>query len=268
VEPPRSAPATRDIVVSGENRPLPATTFRYANRHCLCIGIREYPSAPWKPLPNARHDAEEVGRALADHHGFSDPVFLLDGDATAHAIAAAITGGLQERAGENDLVIVFFAGHGHTRRMGGQEHGFIVPADARGAEPAELVSVSQLTDWSAYLESRHLLYIFDSCFSGMFQRMAGGDRMNPDVSRARLAITSGQADQPVYDGGGDSAHSVFADGLLSALRQGVGGNDEYTATELYSFLRRRVTEQFPEQTPTLATLRNHEGGEILFQKIS
>jgi hypothetical protein len=100
----------------------------------------------------------------------------------------------------------------------------------------------------------------------MVQRMAGGDRMNPDVSRARLAITSGQADQFVYDGEGDSAHSVFTEGLLHALREGVGGQDAYTATELYSFLRRRVTGQYPDQTPTLATLRNHEGGEILFQR--
>jgi hypothetical protein len=268
VDPTRAAPAprTRNSADPGDDRPSPAPTFRYAARHCLCVGIRDYQGGLWSQLPNARHDAEEVGRVLSDHHRFTDPIVLLDGAATAHGIADAITTALQKRAGEHDLVVVFFAGHGHTRRMGGQEHGFIVPADARGEEPSELVSVSQLTDWSAYLESRHLLYIFDSCFSGMFQRMAGGDRMNPDVSRARLAITSGQADQFVYDGEGDSAHSVFTEGLLHALREGVGGQDAYTATELYSFLRRRVTGQYPDQTPTLATLRNHEGGEILFQR--
>ena len=264
-EPSHPASTTRDSDFTRGSRPRETKTFEYANRYCLCIGIREYQSAPWQPLPNARHDAEAVGRAFAEHQGFTDPIVLLDGDATAHRIATAITEELQGRASENDLVVVYFAGHGHTRRLGGQEHGFIVPANARGDAPSELVSVNQLSDWSTYLESLHLLYIFDSCFSGMFQRMAGGDRMNPDVTRARLAITSGQADQPVYDGGGESGHSVFTDGLLTALRDGVGGSNEFTVTELYSFLRRRVMERFPGQTPTLATLRNHEGGEILLR---
>jgi hypothetical protein len=60
---------------------------------------------------------------------------------------------------------------------------------------------------------------------------------------------------------------VFAEGLLAAFTGGVKDYDAYTATELYSELRRHVIGKFPEQTPTLATLTNHEGGEILFQKI-
>ena len=66
--------------------------------------------------------------------------------------------------------------------------------------------------------------------------------------------------------GPTGGHSPFAAGLLDALRHGVGGNPEFTATELYSFLRRRVGQQCPAQTPTLAILRNHEGGEILFRQ--
>jgi uncharacterized caspase-like protein len=233
----------------------------------LCVGIQGYQGQPWAPLANARRDAEAVGKALADHRGFSDPLFLLDTEATARGLAKAITIDLAQRAGPDDLAVVFFAGHGHTKRLGGQNKGFIVPVDAVGDEAMDLVSVKELTEWSTYLKCRHLLYIFDSCFSGMFQHMAGGDRMEPSVERARLVITSGQADQPVYDGGGSNGHSVFAEGLLAAFTGGVKDYDAYTATELYSELRRHVIGKFPEQTPTLATLTNHEGGEILFQKI-
>jgi uncharacterized caspase-like protein len=112
------------------------------------------------------------------------------------------------------------------------------------------------------------LYVFDSCFSGMFQSMSGGPRARDfDPTRAHLAITSGRADQPVYDGGGTGGNSVFTSALLKGLRAGVHNehsDPRYTVHELYSFIKRHVARRFPQQTPTLANLPSHDGGDIVF----
>jgi len=109
----------------------PAGEFDYAARYCACIGVSEYLPPPWSRLPNARNDAEEVARALASAQAFDDPLLLCDQDVTEQALRILITDTLRNLAGPDDLVVVFFAGHGHTVRMSGQEHGFIVPATAR-----------------------------------------------------------------------------------------------------------------------------------------
>jgi len=240
----------------------------YTNRHCLCIGIDEYPGGSWTPLANAVHDAEQVGRTLAELHGFTEPQFLLNGAATSTNIARAIAGDLSGTVGANDLVVVFFAGHGHTQIKGGQQHGFVVPAGVSTTRLSELISMNQLAEWTSYLECRHLLYVFDSCFSGMFQSMSGGPRARDfDPTRAHLAITSGRADQPVYDGGGTGGNSVFTSALLKGLRAGVHNehsDPRYTVHELYSFIKRHVARRFPQQTPTLANLPSHDGGDIVF----
>lgn len=246
----------------------PATALRYPRRYCLTVGIDAYRDThSWKTLRNARGDAIAVGSVLKDQYGFETRQ-LLGPEATWDAIGSAVARGLQPLVGPDDLVVIYFAGHGHTKGDPGGERGFIVPWDAEGEREDRLISVERLSIWSGALDCRHFLCIFDSCFSGTLQRLSGSDRRAPDPSYARLAITSGKANQPVLDGPA-GGHSPFADALLSALRDGVPGSTDFiTATELYTYLWRQVTGGDPaaRQTPTLATLRNHEGGEIILAR--
>jgi tetratricopeptide (TPR) repeat protein len=255
--------AIRDVVRLRPGWPASEPVI-YHKRFCISIGIDGYTGTAWRPLANAEHDARAVGELLSQAHGF-DTRYRLGRGATADGIASAVLDGLRPIVGEHDLVVVYFAGHGHTLRLGGQERGYIVPVDAEELRLSRLISIESLTDWSASLECRHLLFLFDSCFSGMLVRLAGNDRRAPDPQHARLAITSGTAEQTVLDGTA-GAHSPFADAVLQALGSGIPGTGEYfTALELYSFIRRFVTARVPLQTPTLAVLRNHEGGEIVFR---
>jgi len=266
---PPPPPQMRKVVDDVDDAAASVTALAdYTNRHCLCIGIDEYPGGSWSPLANAVHDAEQVGRTLAELHGFTAPRFLLDGAATSTNIARAIADDLSDTVGANDLVVVFFAGHGHTQTKGGLQHGFVVPVGVSTTQTSQLISMNQLAEWTSYLECRHLLYVFDSCFSGLFQSMSGGPRARDfDPTRAHLAITSGRADQPVFDGGGTGGNSVFTSALLKGLRAGVHNEDSdprYTVHELYSFIKRHVARRFPQQTPTLANLPSHDGGDIVF----
>ena len=237
----------------------------YAARYCLAIGVEAYDGAPWQPLANTRRDAEEVGRVLADLYGF-ETTSLINADATKERIAETVEDDFGRTVKEDDLVVLFFAGHGHTVHKKGQEHGYIVPFGASEDKTSKLISMDTLVSWSTFIEARHILYVFDSCFSGILALGAGGARTAQDPQAAAISICAGTAEQPVLDGGGDG-HSVFTHHLLQALREDVDKDGKLTATKLYSYVRERVLKVAPQQTPTLGQLPNHQGGEIELERI-
>lgn len=254
-------------IVGGERSVSSTEPGGYGRRVCLSIGITGYTGEAWRPLPNAERDALDVGEVLERLHGF-ETHYLMGAEATGDAIAYALQDDLPARVSADDLVVVYFAGHGHTLSVSGEQQGFIVPVDAHEQRLSRLIKVDYLSDWSADLPCRHLLYIFDSCFSGSLVRTAGTGRRTPDPNRARLAITAGKADEVVLDGP-PGGNSPFATTLIEALRTGAPGGDGYfTANELASFVERGVRRRLeggPGQTPTLAQLKDHDGGVIIFR---
>ncbi len=81
-------------------------------------------------------------------------------------------------------------------------------------------------------------------------------------NRARQAITAGNAEQAVLDGGG-GGHSVFTAAVLDALRgqADLDGDKVVTFGELFNHVGRTVeTKTQQRQTPLQATFPDHEGG--------
>ncbi len=264
--------ATRDSTLVSIRSVTPGRV-EYEARHCLAIGIDTYPGeGPWTPLKNAVRDAQEVARVLGEHYGFQSR--LLSGpEATKQRIGSTVLDELRPVVGREDLVVVYFAGHGHTQSFtfGNEEAGYIAPVDANGPDGApevqlsRLISMAHLAEWSAALDARHLLFVFDSCFSGMMLKLGGGASGRPDSAYARLAVTAGTAGQKVLDGP-EGGHSPFATALKARLLEGAQDPGGYfTSVELYSHLRRAAETDFPVQTPVLAMLKNHGGGEIVFR---
>lgn len=95
---------TRDIeVVSHTGR-----------RWIVVIGIDRY--RRWGRLSNAVADARGA-RELFNRLGFEDAAEpLLDERATRHAISSLILDELQKKLHAEDSLVLFFAGHGDTRR--------------------------------------------------------------------------------------------------------------------------------------------------------
>lgn len=238
----------------------------YRTRHCLAIGIDQYTDYP--RLHNAVTDALGFAKLLRESFGFADAT-LLNQEATRDGIAGAIADSLRSGASAEDLVVIFFAGHGHTEQLpDGREHGYLVPVSARRHSLADLVSMHELANWTNYLPSRHILYIFDSCFSGLVTLRASHSTPRRDMlaRRARLAITAGGATETVEDGGWNH-HSIFTGLLLQALENDTTADDEgvSTASSLFSYLAKEVPAQ-ANQTPSLGTLPGHEGGDILLRR--
>ncbi len=115
-----------------------ANTFRPEAR-AVIIGVNKYQDDKISNLSFARADAEGVYRLLTDPElGRIFPenvILLLDEEATQRNIRSAIGTKLPRQAGENDLVYIYYAGHGspvidpQSRSRDGIEK-YLVPSDA------------------------------------------------------------------------------------------------------------------------------------------
>jgi len=228
-------------------------------RYCLAVGIDEYASLD--RLYNAEGDAHAIADTLGQQHGF-EPMTITGPDATLERISSYFHETLIPNVTPDDLVVVYYSGHGEVWGDG----YYLSTVDAERDPPDRWIDFGLLREWSATLRCRQLLWVFDSCHSGMLYRIVIDDLADPDPSWARLALTSGRQTEKVRDGvPGD--HSPFARALLDAMREGPRPRyhaDEFTADELGIWLKERVRQQ-AGQTPQYVQLPDHEGGDIVFR---
>jgi len=270
VEPERSvaAPAAQPVQAAisgmrdlGRKRKAEASgvTAAYRKVHALVVGVDEYQH--WPHLSNASRDAQGVAEALEQRFG-AHVRRLENAEATAKRIEEVIKNVLRREVEPDDLVVFYFAGHGHTERLGNDiEHGFLVPVDAREDSVADLMSLQDVSAWTEYLQCRHVLYIVDSCFSG-FAGQAGGVTRRGGAKEARIAIAAGTAEQTVFDGGAEggwSDHSVFTGYLLRALEADLASSGRpIDETMLIGYLRENVLRATSgKQTPVYGFLPGH-----------
>jgi hypothetical protein len=271
-----------EIVFDGDVRALRGGGRNYA----VIIANATYESSTgFGPLITPHTDADALEAVLVEDYGFATEAVLPDGrtanlslrDATARDISMALYHvGLV--AGPEDTVLIFYAGHGIFEPM--TTTAFWVPVDAVAGVPPTYVSASSISEAIARMQSKKVMLVSDSCFSGALLR--GQDAAAPDRAAAsedrvktllalaggktRLLLSSGN-NEPVTDGGG-SGHSIFARALLDGLN-GME-HDQFTARELFDdFIVERVIAN-SRQEPQWRPLEDvgHEGGDVVFVRTS
>lgn len=198
---------------------------KYENSHALVVGVNKYDKAG--PLAFARNDAEAVAEVLRTKFGFpgENVQLLLDADATkANVLSAFLRFASGPSITEDDRIVVFFAGHGHTVSGRSGETGFLVPVDGDPGDLATLIRWDELTRGADLIPAKHILFVMDACYGGLaFKRKPlspGSMRYLRDMMMrvSRQVLTAGKADEPVSDGGGTrKGHSIFTSNLLDAL---------------------------------------------------
>lgn len=99
----------------------------YAKKYAVVIGIDQYDAGCWPNLSYAYKDAKAVATLMRQ---LQFTVYeLYNEKATKAAILSTLLDKLAPKLTANDAVFVFFAGHGHTSLLNGQNWGFIVPSD-------------------------------------------------------------------------------------------------------------------------------------------
>ncbi|MCY2991033.1 MAG: caspase family protein [Planctomycetota bacterium] len=150
-----------------------------STKRALVIGINQYPLLPGRDLVGCVHDAQLMQSILVNRFGFpaENVRMLTDGEATQAGIRSAFQRLLDE-TGTDDVVVVFYAGHGSqmTDREGDEPDGLdetIVPHDSgRDPQPNRDITDDELYFVVLELSKKtpHITLIFDSCHSATITR--------------------------------------------------------------------------------------------------
>ncbi len=241
----------------------------YEKSYALVVGIDDYRNSGWESLGYAVKDASAMA-AFLEGQDF-EVTTLYNRQATRDNILSAMQNNIARKIGPGDRVVVFFAGHGYTEQVGGEEWGYIVPYGAT-KNTVSYIDMRALEDQSRRMgAARHQLFIMDACYGGLLGFKGGEvDEDLPDYLQevtkrtARQVLTAGGSNQRVQDGG-PNGHSIFTWALLEALRDGLAdfNGDGYIAfPEVESYVMPRASSQY--QTPSSNDLYGHGAGEFVF----
>ncbi len=232
-----------DIVIIDFSDGKNAPETLYKNSFALVIGVTDYTNG-WNDLPGVTKDVAEVQEVLKKQNFQVTTLTNPTNDVLFNGVKKFLDDYGYEY--ENRLLI-YFAGHGHTQKLpDGREFGYIIPADAPLPNKSiiefqkKAVSMDTIQFLAKQAQSKHILFVFDSCFSGKLISRDGA--RIPAFIRESVAtpvrqfITSGTANQTVPD------ESIFRKFFVRGLEGEADRNkDGYIlGSELADFLRENV----------------------------
>ena len=191
----------------------------YKASYALVVGNGNY-THDWQRLPGALQDVDEVAEAL-QRHGFH---VLRKKNLTKNEFDRAFAEFIHKYGKDKDNRLLFYyAGHGYTLpRATGEKLGYLVMTDTPVPEQDMVgfelnsIDIASFVDESTKIQSRHALFLFDSCFSGSIftQRDRGvPQHLSYRVKEpVRQFIAAGQANEPVPD------RSVFKQEFLDLIQ--------------------------------------------------
>lgn len=220
------------------------TVMEYAQSYALLIGASKYTNG-WSTLRHVPDDIEAVQKSLKKQ-GFETIVVM---DPSRDTLRASIEDFVfNYGTNQDNRLLVYFAGHGASLAVGDDRMmGYIVLSEAPRPDADRVgfkrnsLSMSSFETFAKDIQSRHALFVFDSCFAGSvfssfrgFPPAAIERKMSNSV---RQFITSGTADQEVPD------DSIFRRQFVFGLDGDADLNkDGYvTGSELGYFLEVEVT---------------------------
>ena len=251
------------VVRDREGRPVGL----YKGSYALLVGVSDY-TAGWPDLRSIPEELDTVEDAL-ERRGFLVRK-LLNPD------AAAMRSGYRDFIGDygydpDNRLLFFFSGHGFSRSGGTK--GYLVPADAPVPEQdlrgflRKALGMGQILTWAREMDSKHALFLFDSCFSGTIFKSKALPVYPPHISSitsrpVRLFITAGDAGETV------PAKSVFTPMFVRALdgEADMSADGYVTGTELGMYLRDKVLSYRTGQTPQFDKIRDPDldEGDFVF----
>jgi hypothetical protein len=231
----------------------------YEGSYALVIGIGNYSDPGLADLPGVKTDIERVSSAL-ELHGFQVTKLV---DPTRKQLEEAYLNFINEYGQnpnqKNNRLLFYFAGHGiNLPGAGGLESGFLIGRDAPPPQVdeqrfrRESYPLNNIHTLASEIQTKHALFIFDSCFSGTLFTQARAvvpPRIEMKMAHpVRQFITSGSDRQEVPD------KSIFCDLLVEALTKGVADQfspDGYmTGSDLSRYLADEVAKRSQgKQTP-------------------
>ncbi len=235
---------------------------RRRNVWAVIIGINDYPNI--RKLKYAVNDAKAFHELLVSNNKIPEEnvTLLIDQKASLANIRSSLGTKLKNKAGKEDMVVIYFAGHGATERdvMSPDGDGlekYLLPYDA---DLKDLYSTAlpmrEISHIFHRIRSERVIFIADSCYSGA----SGGRTVSFSETRANISeafldrIIGGKGTMIITASGANEVsveneelrHGVFTHYLLEGLRgkADADGDSLITADEVYGY----VYEHVPKAT--------------------
>lgn len=225
--------------------------------YLLAVGVGTYRD-PGLSLEYPAKDATDFVAAFRAQQGKSyekvEAVMLKDHEATRQRILAELGRFEQLSLGENDLAVVFLAGHGDGNDETKRYH--FLPYDAVLASPERtMIEARELQRILSKRQGGRLLFFIDTCHSGSVVTSPGSltelaDEIAHDANIVVFtSSTGGQVSREWRRWGNGAFTKAVVEGLKGdADREGTG---RVTVSQLDYFVSERVKELTQEQqTPT------------------
>src|SRR5215831_10752703 len=243
--------------------------------HALLIGESRY-TRGWDALASVKDDLKTLKKGLTPYF---ETVEIVE-DPTASELRDRMREFLLGKWNKPDeRLFIYYAGHGFTdfNQASRENNGYITGSDTArydlnpGKAIENAVPFTDIDAWNRQTRARHVLMVFDSCFSGsLFQTMGPEEELSrkdfDGIRRmlgqpVRYYITSGRKEEVV------TADSTFATLLLRGLR---GEADFFrqgfvSADQLGIYLSREVPKHSQRsQTPQFSSIGNAKLSEGQF----
>lgn len=216
---------------------------RYRKRIAVTFGVGAY-HRPWPPLAATVKDAAHM-RALFRAMGFDEVIHVPQGEATREGILKVLEKDLPLLVEEQDLVVIYFAGHGAT--IAGKSHLAAIDSTRDLAETG--ISIDHLKEISLRLRSLHVLYLMDACFAG---NMLHGPKAAQRNGLAYWEATAKDRTVQILAAGGENELAIESKGwglFTRALHDGLFGAADHdkdgvvTVPELGAYASKQVTHK-------------------------
>ncbi|MBI4864745.1 MAG: SUMF1/EgtB/PvdO family nonheme iron enzyme [Candidatus Riflebacteria bacterium] len=243
----------RDVV------PVARRAFEEGRRHAVVVGISRHREET-QNLKVAAKDAAAVAAFLErkDRTGGYRVKILRDEEATRLEIGNSLQE-MSQRAGANDTLLFFFAGHGI---LGSDGKPYLFPYDGKSSNLEDTgYPLSRVKDWLGGSDAKQKLLILDSCHSGalgqqMVSARGGPERALTQEELKKLSAGSGlvilsacKEKESSYECGD---HGCFTKYLLKGLEgeadgpwgEGRGNGDGWvSASELALYVNYRANDE-------------------------
>ena len=249
----------------------------------LLVGVGDYAqdrngTQVWNDLKNVEDELTRLGSVLEKVHGFEvEEVFDPTGDELETVLETFVN---LHGPKPNARLFIMMSGHGTTTERYGRKTAWFVPQDAPAIEPPApflntALNLRRVEEWSEIMAAKHVLWVFDSCFSGAAIRMIESKSGNvPDgwaehlhQNPVRRVLTAGSENEEV------PAKSRFTETLIRVLsgQETVDGATDYiTGQQLGVHLKQDIIrfnfkQGLPKNTPQSDTIViPGEEGDVVF----
>jgi len=221
-------------------------------------------------LPSVHNDLAQMRDFLLNDAHF-DEVYVAEGDLVSRdLIEGYMKGTLPEKMQKNDRLLFYYSGHGGDNN-GGTGYMLFSKAEKGKFWGNDVLAVDSLKDWSQELPVQHVLFLLDSCSSGLGIVPKGDQDAHVLLLQtlggngSRTIITAGTANEATYaeDTRGKIGNSFFTKALLNAFKSRSLADQKdgfITITDLYAGIQNEMAkfraEYGKSTTPRLTTLQD------------